>query len=194
MTNTTEFIQMYLSEQSKWMGFLAVLVAVAIGVVTVIFAIGAFLVWKQNRDIWLKAKNELDQAAIKRQQINSWFDEKKQSVDLQVKGELDEFGRKLEEMRNFQTVVMALSADEYHVALIYPPLCALAERPCALYVGLFRKIVRLNINQDITDRARHGLDLWEQMQQDWPGNGRLWSLESATKDLPNPLFHIRTRA
>jgi hypothetical protein len=48
---------------------------------------------------------------------------------------------------------------------MYPALCFLAERPCGLYVAVFREIINRAISEDLTRRAEAGLQRWQEMQE-----------------------------
>lgn len=164
MTNSFDFLQVYLFEASRHEHTLSLMVEIVIGVVGLIFAMGAFLVWRENKTITRAARAQLDSLDSKRVEINSWFAERQTSLDQIVKEQFQRFSREIEELRCYQTVIMALEEEGEHAAKIFPALCVLAERPSALYVGLFREIIKRNITQDITERAELGLKKWQEIR------------------------------
>ena len=165
VTNTIDFTQLYLSEMARHEIELTFLVTVTVGVVALIFAMGVFLVWRENRSIIRAAHSHLNTISSKSAKIDSWYDEKKTSVDAYLKSRLMEFNREVEEMRCYQTVVFALNDGSPHAAIVFPALSVLAERPSALYVGLFLEIIKRGINEDITERAQLGLRRWQEIKE-----------------------------
>jgi hypothetical protein len=164
MTNHADFLQLYLEGLARHEYFMSTVVTIVVGVVGLIFAMGAFLVWHENRAVIRAAREQLNLVNSQRKEIDAWFTEKRASLDLILKAEFGKFKREIEEMRCYQTLVMALENTAAHAALIFPALCVLAERPCALYVGVFREIINRGITPDITDRANMGLQKWHEMQ------------------------------
>lgn len=164
MTNNTDFVQVYLSEMARHEVEVTLLVTITVGVVALIFATGVFLVWRENRAVLTTAQGHLASIHTKREEIDAWYLEKKASLDRYLGTELEKFNLQIEEIRCYQTLVMALQNTGEHAALIFPALCVLAERPCALYVGVFHEIIRRHINNDITERAELGLKKWGEMQ------------------------------
>jgi hypothetical protein len=165
MTNNFDFLQVYLFEASKHEHTLSLMVEIVIGVVGLIFAMGAFLVWRENKTIARTARSQLELVEAKRDEINKWFVEMQSSLDNLVKAQFKNFSLEIEELRCYQTVIMALDEQGVHAAKIFPALCVLAERPSALYVGLFREIVKRNITPDITERAELGLKRWQESRR-----------------------------
>lgn len=172
MTTNVDFSQMYLSELARHESELTLLVTMSIGVVALIFAIGIFLIFRENRSIIRTAHGHIKELESKRQTIDKWYDDKKCSLDTYLKEEFRKFNLQIEEIRCFQTLVMALENTGTHAAIIFPALCVLAERPCALYVGVFRELIKLNITPDITERAELGLRNWQAIQSKAGDNGQ----------------------
>lgn len=162
----SEFVQFYLSEQAKTMDHLALLVAITVGLVTVVFAIGAFLVWRENRNVFERINAEIERVKERRANIEKWFAERRTTFYEEMGDKLREFEIQLEQMRSFQIIQGAIDKAELHPAIIFPALAFLSEHPSPLHVSLFKELKRLEITPDITERACMGLQKLQQIRQD----------------------------
>src|ERR1035441_3208723 len=118
MTNNVDFVQLYLQGLARHELFMSLLVAIIVAVVGVIFAIGAFLVWHENRAAIRAARAQLKLVESQRREINEWFVQKRASLDGVLRAEFERFNREVEEIRCYQTLIMALENTGAHAAMI----------------------------------------------------------------------------
>lgn len=168
MTTNVDYLPIYLSEISRQTANTTLLVQIVLGVVTLIFTLGAFLVWRENKAVIRTANDQLRMFEMKRAEIEEWHNEKKNSLDSYLQSEIDKFNVQVEEIRCYQTIIMGLENTGKHAGMIYSAVCFLSERPCRLYAAVFRELVRRNITNDITERAKIGLKKWEDIQKQKP--------------------------
>ena len=124
---------------------------IVIGFVGVLFGIGAFIFYRESQDIATKAQAQLDawneQTADLQLTFEEWFNDAKGVYT----GELESLSR----MMRLRVVLDQENptADE-----VYPDLSPLFSRPQLEYLPIFRKVMALNIGDDINRHTQAAID------------------------------------
>jgi hypothetical protein len=124
---------------------------IVIGFVGLLFGIGAFIFYRESQDIATKAQAQLDawngQTADLQLTFEEWFNDAKGVYT----GELESLSR----MMRLRVVLDQENptADE-----VYPDLSPLFSRPQLEYLPIFRKVMALNIGDDINRHTQAAID------------------------------------
>ncbi len=140
------------SDMGNYIDAISWVSGIVIGFVGILFGIGAFILYRENQDVTIKAKAQLDawdeQAANLQSRFDQWFKDAK----AEYAGELEQLGRimRLRILLDQETP----SADD-----IYPDLSPLYSNPHLEYLPIFNKVMALDIDEDIKRHTQAAIDL-----------------------------------
>ena len=124
---------------------------IVIGFVGVLFGIGAFIFYRESQGIATKAQAQLDawneQTADLQQTFDEWFNDAKGVYT----GELESLSRMMR-------LRIVLDQEKPTANEVYPDLSPLFSRPQLEYLPIFRKVMALNIGDDINRHTQAAID------------------------------------
>ncbi len=124
---------------------------IVIGFVGILFGIGAFILYRENKDVTTKAQAQLDawdeQAANLQSRFDQWFKDAKGVYA----GELEQLGR-IMRLRILLDQEKPLTDD------IYPDLSPLYSNPRLEYLPIFKKVMALDVDSDIKRHTQAAID------------------------------------
>lgn len=124
---------------------------IVIGFVGILFGIGAFILYRENKDVTTKAQAQLDawdeQAANLQSRFDQWFKDAKGVYA----GELEQLGR-------IMRLRILLDQEKPSAEDIYPDLSPLYSNPQLEYLPIFKKVMALDIDSDIKRHTQAAID------------------------------------
>ncbi len=124
---------------------------IVIGFVGVLFGIGAFIFYRESQDIATKAQAQLDAWNEQTTDLQQTFDEWFKDAKGVYTGELESLSR----MMRLRVV---LDQDRPTADEVYPDLSPLFSKPQLEYLPIFRKVMALNIGDDINRHTQAAID------------------------------------
>ncbi|HIG39329.1 MAG: hypothetical protein ABGY96_09710 [bacterium] len=124
---------------------------IVIGFVGILFGIGAFILYRENKDVTTKAQAQLDawdeQAANLQSRFDQWFKDAKGVYA----GELEQLGR-------IMRLRILLDQEKPSTDDIYPDLSPLYSNPQLEYLPIFKKVMALDVDNDIKRHTQAAID------------------------------------
>jgi hypothetical protein len=124
---------------------------IVIGFVGILFGIGAFILYRENKDVTDKAQAQLaawdEQAVNLQNRFDQWFKDAK----AEYAGELEQLGR-------IMRLRVLLDQEKPATDEIYPDLSPLFSNPHLEYLPIFKKVMALDVDDDIKRHTQAAID------------------------------------
>ena len=124
---------------------------IVIGFVGILFGIGAFILYRENKDVTTKARAQLaawdEQAVNLQNRFDQWFKDAK----AEYAGELEQLGR-------IMRLRVLLDQENPSADEIYPDLSPLFSNPHLEYLPIFKKVIALDVNDDLKRHTQAAID------------------------------------
>ena len=124
---------------------------IVIGFVGILFGIGAFILYRENKDVTTKARAQLDAWDEQATNLQSRFDQWFKDAKGVYAGELEQLGR-------IMRLRILLDQEQPLVDEIYPDLSPLYSNPQLEYLPIFRKVMTLDLDEDIKRHTQSAID------------------------------------
>ncbi len=140
------------SDMGNYIDAISWVSGIVIGFVGILFGIGAFILYRENKDVTTKAREQLaawdEQAANLQSRFDQWFKDAK----AEYAGELEQLGR-------IMRLRILLDQETPSADVIYPDLSPLYSNPHLEYLPIFNKVMALDIDEDIKRHTQAAIDL-----------------------------------
>lgn len=138
-------------DMSNYIDAISWVSGIVIGFVGILFGIGAFILYRENQDVTRKAHQQLDlfneRAEDQQRTFDSWFQSAKKEYSLE-----------LEQMSRIMRLRALLDQERPRAEDIYPDLSPLYAKPKLEYLPIFRKIMSLELDADISRNTQAAID------------------------------------
>ena len=124
---------------------------IVIGFVGILFGIGAFILYRENKDVTTKARAQLDAWDEQATNLQSRFDQWFKDAKGVYAGELEQLGR-------IMRLRILLDQEQPSADEIYPDLSPLYSNPQLEYLPIFRKVMTLDLDEDIKRHTQSAID------------------------------------
>lgn len=132
---------------------------IVIGFVGILFGIGAFILYRENKDVTTRAKAQLDAWDEQATKLQSRFDQWFKDAKGEYAGELEQLGR-------IMRLRILLDQEKPSADQIYPDLSPLYSNPHLEYLPIFNKVMTLDIDDDIKRHTQAAIDKIMSHQQE----------------------------
>ena len=139
------------SDMGNYIDAISWVSGIVIGFVGVLFGIGAFMVFRENRDVTTKAQAQLDAVNEQAENLQSKFDQWFKDTKGQYAGDLEQLGR-------IMRLRMLLDQEKPSADDIYPDLSPLYSNPQLEYLPIFKKVMSLDIDADVKRHTQAAID------------------------------------
>ena len=124
---------------------------IVIGFVGVLFGIGAFIFYRESQDIANKAQAQLDAWNEQTEGLQHTFEEWFNAAKKVYTGDLESLSRMMR-------LRVLLDQEDPTADEIYPDLSPLFSKPQLEYLPIFRKVLALDIGDDIKRHTQAAID------------------------------------
>ena len=124
---------------------------IVIGFVGILFGIGAFILYRENKDVTTKAQAQLDAWDEQATNLQSRFDQWFKDAKGVYAGELEQLGR-------IMRLRILLDQEKPSADDIYPDLSPLYSNPQLEYLPIFKKVMALDVDSDIKRHTQAAID------------------------------------
>jgi hypothetical protein len=146
------------SDMGNYIDALSWVSGVVIGFVGILFGIGAFILYRENQDVATRTREQLDAWNEQTANLQSTFDDWFVNAKKEYTGELDLLSR-------IMRLRIILDQESPTAEEIYPEISPLYSKPKLEYLPIFRKIMSLEVGEDIKRHTQAAIDQIRANQQ-----------------------------
>lgn len=139
------------SDMGNYIDAISWVSGIVIGFVGILFGIGAFILYRENRDVTAKVHEQLDAVNEQATNLQSKFDQWFRDAKGQYAGELEQLGR-------IMRLRILLDQEKPLADEIYPDLSPLYSNPHLEYLPIFKKVMTLDIDADVKRHTQAAID------------------------------------
>jgi len=124
---------------------------IVIGFVGILFGMGAFILYRENQEVSIRMRQQLEAWKEQTENLQATFDQWFNDAKIEHTKEIDSMGR-------IMRLRILLDQEKPVAQEIYPDLSPLFSNPQLEYLPIFRRVMALDIDKDIKRHTQAAID------------------------------------
>jgi len=154
---TDEKVNQSIIGKSNFIGFISWTTGIVLTFVGLLFGLFSFLMYKDNKKIIKESEEVLKGAKVLKSDFEIWFNLKQEEYKNVIRTDYRKALIILENTSKLEKLKSILASNKLDQKKIYPLVSALAANPEINYKPYFKKIIELNISEEITEMGKKGI-------------------------------------
>jgi len=154
---TDEKVNQSILGKTSFISFISWTTGIVISFVSLLFGLFSFLMYRDNKKIIKESEKALNDAKDLKLQFENWFKLKQEESKNVIRSDYRKALTILQNTSKLEVLKKLLSDQKLDPKRIYPLVSSLATNPTLEYKPYFRKLIELNISDEITEMVKKGI-------------------------------------